>query len=232
MKTKHVVKLAMGVLLAGLVSGQADLVESLNNTVTDGTIIIDSGRTDWNGLTGFVTDPDEGSTVDWHQVTIANDSTNYYLRYQMNETTAFDSNFRIFIDTDLDRGTGYIGGQSQFSLGAEYMIEGARLYSFNGGAQTTFSWLDLGMQSYDASVPGDYEVGLAISSLGTQTFNFLLFGTGTVGLDYYEDYYVDSANTGAAGGYLQYTTVPEPGVSVLCGMALGAVLLRRRPRAA
>jgi hypothetical protein len=42
---------------------------------------------------------------------------------------------------------------------------------------------------------------------------------------------VDSSEFGDSGGYLQYSTVPEPGTVMLIGLGLGAVLLYRKRRA-
>lgn len=229
MKTYHALILAVGAWSAGLTSSPAALVESLNNTVANGTIVIDSSRTGWTGLTGFTNDPNEGSTVDWHQITIANDSTHYYFRYLMNASPqAIDGTMRILFDTDQDRSTGYIGGASQFSVGAEYMIEGATLYKFIGGTPITWDWSGLGLQSYNNGATNDFVISLPIASLGTNTFNFLLFSEGFTNGNAYQDYYVDSSNTGATGGYLQYTTIPEPTTYLLVAFGLLATTFLRR----
>ncbi len=221
---------AMMAILGSMQLNAAVLVQSLNNTVADGTIDgSDLTNSDWSGVTGFQIDPDEGSTVDWHQVSIANDTANFYLRYEMNASPGLDFNLRIFFDTDLSRGSGYIGGGGQFSIGAEYMIEGSSLYAFTGGEQTTWSWNFAGSLGADGSYPQDYTLGLTIASLGANTFNFLLFSEGTVSGNAYRDYYVDSAENGDSGGYLQYTTVPEPGAAGLIGLGLcGSMFFRKR----
>lgn len=222
-------------MVAGLGSVSADMVQSLSNVVADGTIIIGGGGGGWTGLTGFQVDPNEGSTLDWHQVTVANDSTNYYFQYQMNAGTNYpDWQYAIYLDTDLSRSTGFVGGGGQFPIGADFMIQGASLYSYASAAGTDWS-----ASTYLSSVTYSYTGGFAtiefsvpISTLGTDTFNFLLLGTGEISGSYYEDYYVDSSNQGVTGGYLQYTAVPEPGTSFLAAFGLGAVLLRRRGRRA
>lgn len=222
-------------MVAGLGSVSADMVQSLSNVVADGTIVIGGGGGGWTGLTGFQTDPNEGATLDWHQVTIANDSTNYYIQYQMNAGTYYpDWQYAIYFDTDLSRSTGFIGGGGQFPIGADFMIQGSNLYSYAPTAGTDWSASTF-LSSVTYSYTGGFatiEFSVPISTFGTNTFNFLLLGTGEIAGTYYEDYYVDSANQGATGGYLQYTTVPEPGTSCLAAIGLGAVLLRRRGRRA
>jgi len=226
---------AMMVIMGNTQLNAATLVESMNNTVANGTIDgSDLTNSNWSSVEGFQIDPDEGSTVDWHQISIANDTNNYYIRYQMNASPALDFNLRMFFDTDLDRGTGYIGGDAQFSVGAEFMIEGGTLYAFTSSDQVIWGWNPVtpGGAVSDGSYPQDYSLGVPISSLGTNTFNFLLFSEGTIpDVGAYRDYYVDSSNQGNAGGYLQYTTVPEPGTVLLIGLGLGAVLLYRKRQA-
>lgn len=222
-------------MVAGLGSVSADMVQSLSNVVADGTIVIGDGGGGWTGLTGFQTDPNEGSTLDWHQVTIANDSSNYYIQYQMNAGTNYpDWQYAIYIDADLLRTTGFIGGSGQFPIGADFMIQGANLYSYASNAGTDWSASTL-LSSVTYSYTGGFatiEFSVPRSTLDTNTFNFLLLGTGAIDGSYYEDYYVDSSNQGATGGYLQYTAVPEPGTFCLAAAGLGAVLLRRRGRTA
>lgn len=229
MKNKIAGVLTAGMMMAGMGSVSAALVESLNNTVTDGTIIIDSSRSGWAGLTPYVADPNEGLAEDWHQVTIANDDYNFYVRYEMNASAGWSGLLHMYIDIDLNRGTGFIGGESQFSVGAEFMLEGGSLWAFTGGSQTTWGWEWVSYVG-DGSVTNDYVASFSRADVTVNTFNFVLdaeqSGGGT------HDYYVDSSNQGASGGWLQYTAVPEPGTAVLCGFGLGAMLLRRRRRTA
>lgn len=228
MKNKIAVVLTAG-MMAGLSSVSAALVESLSNVVSDGTIIIGSDRSGWDGLTPYVADPNEGLLEDWHQVTIANDDYNFYVRYEMNSSDGWSGLLHMYIDIDLNRGTGFIGGESQFSVGAEFMLEGGSLWAFTGGSQTTWGWEWVSYVG-DGSVADDYVASFSRADVTVNTFNFVLdaeqAGGGT------HDYYVDSSNQGAGGGWLQYTTVPEPGVSVLFGLGLGTMLLRRRHRSA
>jgi hypothetical protein len=233
MKITNAIVAAAGVLVTGISSASADLVQSLSNVVADGTIVIGGGGSGWAGLTPFQADPNEGSTLDWHQVTIANDSSYFYFRYEMNAGTAYPAwQYALYLDTDLSRSTGFIGGSGQFSIGADVIIEGAGAYAFSPSAGTTWSiegYLGEAVYSFN----GDYSViefSVPISALGTDSFNFLLVGTGEAAGNHYEDYYLDSSNQGISGGYLQYTAVPEPGALLLTTVGLGGVLVRRHHR--
>lgn len=211
----------------------ATLVESLNNTVANGTIItLNPAGSDWSSVQGYVIDPNENSSVDWHQVFIANDSEYLYVRYVMNASSMLDGSFRLMLDTDLNRSTGYIGGEGQLSVGAEFMIEGATVYGFTGGeSQTLWSWGSGTLQDYAGS-DNVYQFSISLAALGTDTFNFMLFADGDIsGVGAYRDYYTDNAGLGDSGGYMQYSTVPEPGTVLLLGLGIGAVLLYRKRRA-
>lgn len=230
---------AMVVCLIAVYAAKSEgqtLLQTISNSVADGTLVMDGSRSDWNGLTPFNTDPNEGSTQDWSVVTMANDTSNFYFRYQFNATTGLDGSAMIFLDTNNSRSSGYTGGGGKFPIGAEYMIQGASIYGYTGSG-TDWSWDNyLGGVNYDTSVTNDFEFSLAQSTIGSiSTFSFVLFSQGTVGGSYYEDYYPDSSDV-SSGGYFAYTTVPEPGTNMLILGGLGMLVgggryLRRRQEA-
>jgi hypothetical protein len=234
MKNKIAIALTAGVMVAGMGSVSAALVESMSNVVSDGTIIIGENSAVWSTLTGFVTDPNEGLEQDWHQITIASDTSYFYFRYEMNASLPYpDWRYALYLDTDLSRETGFVGGGSQFPIGADYMVQGDTVFSYPQNAGTAWdSASSVGVLDGLWSFYGDYttiEFAIPKSWIGgTESFNFLLLGTSS---DWSEDYYVDSSNQ-SSGGWLQYTTVPEPGAAVLCGFGVGAMFLRRRRRTA
>ena len=204
------------------------LLQTISNPVADGTLVMDGSRSDWNGLTAFNPDPNEGSNQDWSVGTIANDSTNFYFRYQFNATDGLDSNVMIFLDTDNSRSTGFIGGGAQLSIGAEFMIQGVSIYSY-AGTSTDWAWNYLGGVNYDTSIPNDFEFSMARSTIGSvASFSLVYLAQGNIAGTPYDDYYPDSGNLGASGGYLAYTTVPEPATNLLILGGLGMLAGSRR----
>ncbi len=219
-------------------TADADLISTLNNT-TDG-ITIDSDRSDWAGLTAYPDDsagePGIGAfDVDWDTITLANSSdlSTFYIRYQLNNAADFGSFpafYNLFIDTDEDRGTGYIGGGSQLPIGAEYLLQGATLYAFTGGAsQTAFSWGFVTALTSDNSFSSlDITFSMAASSIGNaDTFDFVALGDNGLNGNT-PDYYPDDGNTGSGGDYFKYTAVPEPVTAGLLFVGEALLSLRRR----
>ncbi len=224
-------------VLAAVLSTQAHgatLLQSLNNTVADGAIVIGPDRSDWDDLTPYDSDPNEELLVDWSQVTVANDSTNLYIRYIMNASYGLNTSTMFFIDTDSNRNTGFTGTGGQFSLGAEFMIQGATLYSFIGGTPTAWEWsLPVAEGNYNISTNLDMVYSLELAKIGTPTtFSFLLLTDYSAADIFYSDYYTDNSNLGANGEYFSYTTVPEPTTTALLlgGLALAGVRTLRRLR--
>lgn len=204
------------------------LLQTTSNSVADGTLVMDGSRSDWNGLTAFNADPNEGSTQDWSVATIANDSSNFYFRYQFNATQGLDSNVMIFLDTDNSRSSGFTGS---LPIGADFMIQGIFIYAYAGSGGTDFTWNNIGGVNYDTAVTNDFEFSMARSTIGAVTsFGLVYLAQGTIGVGgpAYDDYYPDSGNGGPTGGYLAYTTVPEPATNLLILGGLGMLVGSRR----
>lgn len=227
MNARHSVAAFAGFFALAAVA-EAAVVETQSNPVADGSINTSGGnnsRADWSGIPSYVADGNDGATSDWDRVSVAHDSTRFFVRYQMHATTFsgfLDFNQRIFIDADQNRSTGFTGGGDQFPIGAEYMVEGATLYPFTGGTSTSWSWGSGTGLSYDDFPTLDHELSIPRASLANpNSFDFVLFASGSP-----EDYYPSTGNAGPTGGFFTYA-VPEP-ASLGALSLLGLTLTRRR----
>jgi hypothetical protein len=233
MHARIAMMLALGLLATAGAHGA--VVQTLSNPVADGAINTTGGnndRSDWAAVTPYAADAYEAASSDWAQVSMAHDTSNFYLRYAMNSTTNggfLDTNQRAFFDVNQSRSSGYQGGGGQLSVGAEYMLEGTALYAFTGGAsQTAWAWNWVGALSYDDYPTHDHELTLPMGSVGTPVaFDFVLFASGSP-----EDYYPGTGNAAGDGGYFTYTTaaVPEPASIGLLSLGAVAAMRRRRDR--
>jgi hypothetical protein len=230
----------LAMLLGGIAIGSTIVRGStLSNPIADGAISIDTTRTDWNGIATYPGDGNEGYAVDIGTITMAHDSTNLYVRYQMNApspgflTTAYN----LLIDTDQSAATGYYGqaGHYQNALGAEKLIQGAHVHNFTGATQDAFSFTTSSPNdtSYNDVFPGtDLELRVSLASLGNPSqFNFILWidSNGNTGIDSENSGGDEHLPNGAYNGTLANVhtyAVPEPaGLGLLC---IGAMMLLRR----
>lgn len=221
---------AMVVCLIAVYAAKSEgqtLLQTTSNPVADGTLVMDGSRSDWNGLTPFNADPNEGSNEDWSVGTIANDSSNFYFRYQFNATMGLGStDLMVFLDTDNSRSSGFVGS---LPIGADFMIQGIFIYAYAGSGGSDFTWTNIGAVNYDTSVPNDFEFSMAQSTIGSaQSFSLVYLAQGAISGTPYDDYYPDSGNLGASGGYLAYTTVPEPATNLMILGGLGMLVGGRR----
>lgn len=223
----------------------AVLVQELGPYET--TVTIDADRSDWTGIPSYPSDGNESAQQDWLWITVAHDTDNLYLRYFFNSNqSGYDNgggdgdgplvgDFNLALDMDLDRGTGWIGGGSEYGIGADYLLAGTSLFDFDDGyLQTDWSgWQYAATASSSDNNVWDYELAVPWTSLGgPQTFRFFAWANnGANPVDYYPD---GAPNEGSGQGqYFQYNdtdeNLPEPGVCAL--IALGALTLgvcRRR----
>lgn len=226
---KRVVMLAVACVLAG---ARADVLQSLGNARTG--MVVNADRADWVGAAPYVDDttnePGIGPfDVDWLRGTLAHaaDADLLCVRYETDRGADFGlypAFYNLYLDTDLSRGTGYIGGGGQLSVGADYLIQGASVFQFSGAGQMDFSWSYVGVGSYDNSYTNhDLELGFAPSLLGSPTsFNFVVLADNALNGNT-QDYYPDSGNGGAGGGYFTYAFTALTTQPVFRAVSIGTV---------
>ncbi len=95
------------------------------NSVLSGTLAVDGLRDDWASIPKFPADNDgsftPGPELNVTDVSVANDAASVYFRVELdavgaNPLPALGSRHNIFIDTDKNRATGFLGTNSRFSL--------------------------------------------------------------------------------------------------------------------
>ncbi len=209
---------------------QGATIQSLSNPVADGTINTTGGnnvRSDWDGVTPYVSDSNESATVDWAAVYVAHDTDNFYLRYVMNSVTNeygwIEESQHLFIDADQSGASGFNGA---LGIGADYMLQKTTLYAYSGSGGADWNWTSIGTLSFDDFPARDHEMTLPKTLIGSPgSFDFVLFSSGS------EDYYPNGGNQGiGAGEWFTYTTVPEPASAGLAAVTMLSLLRRRRAR--
>ncbi|MGD9548200.1 MAG: FlgD immunoglobulin-like domain containing protein [Candidatus Krumholzibacteriia bacterium] len=139
-------------LLIAAVPAAADLVP----------IQLDGYFDDWSALTPAVTDPagDDGSSgIDFGAVWVANDQDYLYIRFETGADVQPDEQqqMRLYLDTDMDAGTGLAYG----GIGAELMWEfGYRDGTFTKGGTATVHHDDVGLLMGPTVSSTEFEIAL------------------------------------------------------------------------
>jgi len=165
--------------------------QTMSNPVANGAILTNTAdRSDWAGIHAYNPDgadtPGSPGVVDYQLVQAAHDDDNFFLRAVLNSSAPLGSQHNVFIDADLDRNSGYIGGGGQLGLGAEFLLQGSTLYAFSGASPTAWGWTALGALPANASPNTDIEWSIPRAMLGNPDgFDFTLFGDNTGEDDYF-----------------------------------------------
>jgi hypothetical protein len=175
-------------------------------------LVLDGDLSDWANLVSFGADPDDVSgtnnLIDWREVWMAHDANDFYLAYRNDNPVTLSWGFAAFIDTDGNTATGF---SMNFPIGADYLLQGDRLYQHNGGG-TDWNWSLVGTAA--SSGEGDsVELMFPRSLLGNPTVLHLFFLSDSVAFggmawDAYPDAAVDP-DAPALSRSFQYITNSE-----------------------
>ncbi len=138
---------------------------------SSGNITIDGVFDDWSSdmqldNSNMPENLGDGLTPDGDFVDLwsASDDENLYFSYLVAGNIDFSSYYyHIFIDTDMDVSTGYRGSGGDYSIGADYMVENATLYRYNGSGGSNWSWETVGSLNYaTGQSDGDNRIEMSI----------------------------------------------------------------------
>ncbi len=182
-------------------------LQTLSFPVNKGTIKVVNGnsdRADWQSVPAYDEDaPDDASPNNYLSVQVANDADFLFFRFLLEESDAYGFRHNLYLDTDQDRETGFIGtGADGFlSAGADYLVQGGSVFRFSGPAQNEWGWTFLEDIAWDATKPLDVETAVRRTAIGNPAaFDFFMnaanFDLGTP-----EDFYPDTAALPAGDFY-------------------------------
>jgi len=109
----------------------------------DASIAMDGRAREWRRLQWFPDDPDDVSInreQDWSRLSMAHDPDMLYLLYETHSNLKLDASYNLFLDTDANTETGYRGDGGVFPIGADYLLQGAELWSYVGNPQDPGGW--------------------------------------------------------------------------------------------
>jgi hypothetical protein len=180
----------------------ADSIETQSSPVDNGTITIDADRSDWNGVPEFAADTDTvapGPELDFDLLQMANDASNLFFRIRLlpspsGEPQPFGFRHNLFLDTDQNRETGFLGGGSFLPIGSDYLVQGPAVFEFAGTTQEEFAWSFLQDVTADDVPDTDVEAAVSLAGIGSpDQFDFFLNAANS---DFAaEDFYPEFANS-------------------------------------
>lgn len=201
--------LAASLLLIVSTVARGESLQTLSFPVAKGVIQVVNGnadRSDWKNVPIYDEDGfDDATPNNYREVQVANDADFLYFHFLMEESDEYGFRHNLYLDTDQDRETGFIGtGADGFlSAGADYLMQGGSLFRFSGPAQNEWGWTLLEDITWDATKPIDIETAVRRSAIGNPAaFDFFL-NASNFDLGMPEDFYPDSAAS-PAGGFLSY----------------------------
>jgi hypothetical protein len=203
-------------------SARAISLETQSNAVTSSRITIDADRSDWQGIPEYTLDTDStppGPELDFDAVQFANDATNVYFRLRLLPSPSgtpqpYGFRHNLFLDTDQDRTTGFVGGGNFLATGADYLVQGPAVYSFGGATPEEFTWNFLQDLGANDTPDTDIEVSIPIAVIGSpDQFDFFFNGANEGFIA--EDFYPEFANS-PLGDFFTYDLAdvgPPPGIT-------------------
>ncbi|MEN8007791.1 MAG: endonuclease/exonuclease/phosphatase family protein [Candidatus Krumholzibacteriota bacterium] len=176
-------------------------------------IHLDGNFDDWAGLTAVHDDSnDDSGTVDFGRIWVANDQDYLYIRFETEGNVQPDEqqNMRLYIDTDMNAGT----GTSFNGIGAELMWEfGWREGTFKPGSTYTVEHADVGLMIGPTVSNTEFEVAFRRDAIpaGGQA----LFNGGDIRFIFYD---TDSGDVAPNSGSIAYTftagSIATPGLAL------------------
>jgi len=198
-----------------VVAGLGGAVGTLANELS--AMTLDGSLADWAGLNSFGVDPRDitgvNNDIDWKKAWMGHDATHLYFAYNEYDGPELVWGNQIYLDTDTDGATGFKGFSEQFTLGADYVIEGRDVFKYNSASQNTWAWTYVG--SVDAATNGiNVEMKLPRAMLGDPQHVLLFFlgastATGGDATDYFPD---GVSDTGAVMKDRRFSYTLDPNV--------------------
>ena len=182
-------------------------LDDVSNSVASGAITVNGSLSEWSTLRPYPVKSDDvtgaNNPVDYEKGWTAHDPTNVYFAIQNANAVTLNGAYNIYIDTDSNRSTGFIGSGSNFPLGAEYLIQGGSLFHYTG-AGTNWSWSFVSGAAAAAS-GNTAEISIPCSAIGCPSiFKFFLYGDNPSVGGTTVDTYPSNALAGAGGPSLTY----------------------------
>lgn len=108
-------------------------------------INIDGHISDWASIPAMAEDPDDvrpqsPSLIDWQRIWMANTPYHLVIAAQTFESNPISSDFNIFMDTDENENTGFLGHPNTKRInGGDYLLQGQFLFRYTGTGHD-WSW--------------------------------------------------------------------------------------------
>lgn len=174
----------------------------------EANIVVDGNLAEWSTVASFGNDPLDANglndTIDWTEGWVAHDNQNFYLAYRNESVVTLDWGYGIYLDTDNNNATGFVGFVGEYPVGVDYLIEGAELQKYTGTGQN-WSWTPVATLNSGVAGTGA-EIEIPRSSLGNPAQLRLFFvGENAAVNGPTVDYYPDNAiNNGSPVRFFSY----------------------------
>ncbi len=189
---------------------------SISNPIAENSLTIDGALGDWNAVTSFGTDAADANganTIDWREVWVAHDLSNFYVGYQTEENITDSWGYGMYIDIDGNTATGFRGFSNELPIGADFLLEAGTLQKYTGtGGDWAWDFVSLIDMQRSGSTA---EAVIPMVMLDNATaLRFYMHGDssalGGSGIDHFPDAVTDTT-AADQDRFLTYTTVANNG---------------------